>query len=399
MKYDFDKPVDRNNTCCVKYDALEAVFGKAGLLPLWVADMDFETPDFIIDALKERLEHPVLGYACDLPDYWPSVVDWQKRRNGWEIDPSHLAFVPGIVKGIGMVINVFTEPGDKIIIQPPVYHPFRLVPQKNGREIVWNPLKLTEHGYEMDLEQLESVIDGCRVLILSNPHNPAGVAWPVETLRRLAEICRRHGVIVISDEIHSDMYLFGKKHVPFATVSDAAREISITFAAPSKTFNIAGVITSYCVVPDDSLRERLFSWIHANEMDAKGIFPPVATAAAYRKGESWLEQMLAYVGQNVLYVEDFCREHIPGIVPMRPDASFLVWLDCRGLGLDHDALISLFVDKAGLALNDGAMFGPGGEGFMRMNVGTRKAVLEEAMERLAAAVASIQRLSALTASL
>lgn len=399
MKYDFDKPVDRNNTCCVKYDALEAVFGKAGLLPLWVADMDFETPDFIIDALKERLEHPVLGYACELPDYWPSVVDWQKRRNGWEIDPSHLAFVPGIVKGIGMVINVFTEPGDKIIIQPPVYHPFRLVPQKNGREIVWNPLKLTEHGYEMDLEQLESVIDGCRVLILSNPHNPAGVAWPVETLRRLAEICRSHGVIVISDEIHSDMYLFGKKHVPFATVSDAAREISITFAAPSKTFNIAGVITSYCVVPDDSLRERLFSWIHANEMDAKGIFPPVATAAAYRKGESWLEQMLAYVGQNVLYVEDFCREHIPGIVPMRPDASFLVWLDCRGLGLDHDALISLFVDKAGLALNDGAMFGPGGDGFMRMNVGTRKAVLEEAMERLAAAVASIQRLSALTASL
>lgn len=399
MKYDFDKPVDRNNTCCVKYDALEAVFGKTGLLPLWVADMDFETPDFIIDALKERLEHPVLGYACELPDYWPSVVDWQKRRNGWEIDPSHLAFVPGIVKGIGMVINVFTEPGDKIIIQPPVYHPFRLVPQKNGREIVWNPLKLTEHGYEMDLEQLESVIDGCRVLILSNPHNPAGVAWPVETLRRLAEICRRHGVIVISDEIHSDMYLFGKKHVPFATVSDAAREISITFAAPSKTFNIAGVITSYCVVPDDSLRERLFSWIYANEMDAKGIFPPVATAAAYRKGESWLEQMLAYVGQNVLYVEDFCREHIPGIVPMRPDASFLVWLDCRGLGLDHDALISLFVDKAGLALNDGAMFGPGGEGFMRMNVGTRKAVLEEAMERLAAAVASIQRLSALTASL
>ena len=389
MKYDFDKPVDRKNTCCVKYDALEAVYGRADLLPMWVADMDFETPDFIIDALRERLEHPVLGYACEHPDYWPSVVDWQKRRNGWEIDPSHLAFVPGIVKGIGMVVNVFTQPGDKIIIQPPVYHPFRLVPQNNGREIVWNPLKLTEHGYEMDLEQLESIIEGCRLLILSNPHNPAGVAWPVETLRGLAEICHRHGVLVVSDEIHSDMYLFGKKHVPFAMVSDIAREISITFAAPSKTFNIAGVITSYCVVPDDRLRERFFSWIHANEMDAKGIFPPVATSAAYRKGDSWLEQMLKYVEQNVLYVEDFCREHISGIVPMRPDASFLVWLDCRGLGLDHDALNSLFVDKAGLALNDGAMFGPGGEGFMRMNVGTRRAVLEEAMERLAAAVASI----------
>ena len=151
MKYDFDKPVDRKNTCCVKYDALEAVYGRADLLPMWVADMDFETPDFIIDALRERLEHPVLGYACEHPDYWPSVVDWQKRRNGWEIDPSHLAFVPGIVKGIGMVVNVFTQPGDKIIIQPPVYHPFRLVPQNNGREIVWNHLKLTEHGYEMDL--------------------------------------------------------------------------------------------------------------------------------------------------------------------------------------------------------------------------------------------------------
>ncbi len=389
MKYDFDGPVDRKNTCCVKYDSLEAVYGRNDLLPMWVADMDFETPDFIMDALRKRLEHPVLGYACEHPDYWPSVVDWQKRRNGWEIDPSFLAFIPGIVKGIGMVVNVFTKPGDKVIIQPPVYHPFRIVPQSNGREIVWNPLRLTEKGYEMDLEHLESVIDGCRLMILSNPHNPAGVAWPVETLRRLAEICRNHGVIVISDEIHSDMYLFGRKHVPFATVSDAAREISITFAAPSKTFNIAGIITSYCVVPDDRLRECFFGWLHANEMDAKGIFPPVATSAAYRNGDSWLEQMLEYVEGNILYLEDFCREHVPGIVPMRPDASFLVWLDCRGLGLRREALNSLFVDKAGLALNDGAMFGPGGEGFMRMNVGTRRAVLEEAMERLAAAVASL----------
>ena len=194
---------------------------------------------------------------------------------------------------------------------------------------------------------------------------------------------------MISDEIHSDMYLLGKKHVPFATVSDTARSISITFVAPSKTFNIAGVISSYCVVPDDALRERFFSWLHANEMDAKGIFPPVATVAAYRKGEEWLEQMLKYVEDNILYVEDFCREYIPGIKPMRPDASFLVWLECRGLGLDHDALNSLFLNKAGLALNDGAMFGPGGEGFMRLNIGTRRAVIEKAMKRLAEAVATL----------
>ncbi len=383
MNYDFDKFVERRGSCCVKYDALEAVYGNADLIPLWVADMDFETPDFIMDALRKRLEHPVLGYASEHPDYWPAVLDWQKKRNGWEIDPSHVAFIPGIVKGIGMAVNVFTEPGDKVIIQPPVYHPFRIVPQENGREIVWNPLILTDDGYKMDLEHLESIMDDrCRLLILSNPHNPAGIAWPVETLRELAEICARHNVVVISDEIHSDMYMWGKKHVPFATVSDTARHISVTFAAPSKTFNIAGVVTSYCVVPDEQLRKRFFGWLHASEMDAKGIFPPVATVAAYRHGKEWLEQMLSYVEGNIRFVEDFCRERIPALKPMRPDASFLVWLDCRGLGMDHDALNSLFLDKAKLALNDGAMFGPGGDGFMRMNVGTRRAVLEEALVRL-----------------
>jgi cystathionine beta-lyase len=271
-----------------------------------------------------------------------------------------------------------------------VYHPFRIVSENNGREVVYNPLILTEKGYEMDLEHLESIIDDrCRMLILSNPHNPGGTAWSAETLRKLADICAAHGIVVISDEIHSDMYLFGNRHIPFATVSEKAAEISITFAAPSKTFNIAGVVASYCVVPDDSLRERFFGWMKANEMNATGIFPPIATAAAYRNGDEWLSQMLEYVQDNVLYVEDFCRQYIPGVRALRPDASFLVWLDCRGLGLSHDRLVSLFVDDAGLALNDGEMFGPGGEGFMRLNVGTSRSVLAEAMERLAAAVAAL----------
>lgn len=389
-KYDFDKKVDRRATDCVKFDALERVYGRSDLIPLWVADMDFETPDFIIEALKKRLDHPVLGYTIDRPDYWKAVADWQSRHNGWEIDPSHMTFIPGIVKGIGMAVNVFTQPGDKIIIQPPVYHPFRIVPQENGREIVWNPLNLTDRGYEMDFDHLESIIDDrCRMLILSNPHNPAGIAWDSGTLSRLAEICDAHGIIVVSDEIHSDLCLWGGRHIPFATVSEAAGRISITFAAPSKTFNIAGIITSYCVVTDKELRERFFGWIRANEMDAKGIFPPIATYAAYTQGDDWLNQMLRYVEGNIIYVEDFCAAELPGIRPMRPDASFLVWLDCRGLGLDHDELISLFVDKAGLALNDGAMFGPGGDGFMRMNVGTSRSVLEEAMKRLKNALGSL----------
>lgn len=390
MVYDFDKVVIRSGTDCVKYDSLGSFFGREDLIPLWVADMDFETPDFIIDALKKRLEHPVLGYAGDYPEYWESIINWQKRRNGWEIERQEIAFIPGIVKGIGMAVNVFTAPGDKVIIQSPVYHPFRIVPQENGREIVWNPLKLTANAYEMDFEHLESVIDDrCKMLILANPHNPAGIAWSEETLVRLAEICADHGIIVISDEIHSDMPLFGSRHIPFASVSDKARDISISFAAPSKTFNIAGVISSYCVVKNEELRRRFFSWIHANEMDAKGIFAPVATTAAYTHGDEWLEQMLGYIEANVLFVEDYCRENIPGIRPMRPQASFLVWLDCRGLGLQHDELMSLFVDKAGLALNDGAMFGPGGDGFMRLNVGTRRVVLEEAFSRLQKAVAAL----------
>ena len=390
MVYDFDKIIDRRNSGCVKFDKLASVYGRDDLIPLWVADMDFETPDFVIDALKERLLHPVLGYAADHPDYWPAVIDWQRRRNGWEIDPEHLAFIPGIVKGIGMAVNVFTGPGDKIIIQPPVYHPFRIVSENNGREVVYNPLILTEKSYEMDLEHLESIIDDrCRMLILSNPHNPGGTAWSADTLRKLADICAAHGIVVISDEIHSDMYLFGNRHIPFATVSEKAAGISITFAAPSKTFNIAGIVASYCVVPDESLRNRFFGWMKANEMDAKGIFPPIATAAAYRNGEEWLAQMLEYVQENILYVEDFCCRRIPGVRALRPDASFLVWLDCRGLGLSHERLVSLFVDEARLALNDGEMFGPGGEGFMRLNVGTSRSVLVEAMERLAVAVAAL----------
>ena len=385
--YDFDKVIDRRGSGAVKADALKNVYGKEDLVPLWVADMDFETPDFIVDALRQRLEHPVFGYTVLPEDYWATVQKWILEHHGWQTECSWMTFIPGIVKGIGMAVNVFTRPGDKVIIQPPVYHPFRIVPQENGREIVWNPLVLTENGYRMDLEHLESVIDDrCRLLILSNPHNPAGIAWTAETLAELAEICARHDVIVVSDEIHSDMYLWGKKHIPFATVSDTARRISITFAAPSKTFNIAGVVSSYCVVPDDELRKRFFGWLHASEMDAKGIFPPVATAAAYRNGEEWLCQMLRYVEDNVRFVEDFCRERIPALKPMRPDASFLVWLDCRGLGLDHDQLVDLFINKAGLALNDGEMFNPGGQGFMRLNVGTPRKILKSALDRLHKAI-------------
>ncbi len=382
--YDFDKIIDRRGTGAFKTDRLKAVFGKEDLHALWVADMDFETPDFIIDALKERMEHPVFGYTVEPEDYRPSICDWIASHHGWEIRKEWLCYIPGIVKGIGMAVNALLEKDEKVIIQPPVYHPFRLVPQKNRREVVFNPLRPTEDGsYEMDFENLEAVCDEkCRMLILSNPHNPAGITWSRETLQRLAAFCHRKGIIVISDEIHCDMALFGNRHIPFASVSEEAAACSITFGAPSKTFNIAGIVSSYAVVPDEDLRARFYSWIEANEMGSAHIFAPIATIAAFRKGEEWRRQMVEYIEGNIEFIIRFCKDNIPQIKPLRPQASFLVWLDCRELGLAHEELTDLFINKAGLALNDGETFNPGGEGHMRLNVGCPRKILETAMNNL-----------------
>lgn len=386
--YNFDEIIDRSGSGDLKHEALLPRWGRNDLLPLWVADMDFATPDFVVDALKARLSPPIFGYTIEPADYRPTIIDWNESHHCWKIKPEWISFIPGIVKGIGFVVNVFTKPGEKVIIQPPVYHPFRMTPEDNGREVVFNPLRLREDGYyDMDFDNLSEVCDDkCRVLILSNPHNPAGVCWSKETLQRLADFCYEHNIIVISDEIHSDMALFGNRHVPFASVSERAADISITFTAPTKTFNMAGIVSSYAVISNDDLRQRFYGWLKANELDEPTIFAPIATIAAYQKGERWRKQMLAYVEDNVRFVEDYCRERIPGVRPFRPQASFLVWLNCRGLELNHDKLLELFIDKAHLALNDGEMFGPGGEGFMRLNVGTPRSVLRQALEQLAKAV-------------
>ena len=387
-QYNFDQVIDRHHTGALKTDVLEERYGDANLLPLWVADMDFATPSFIVDALRRRLEHPIFGYTVDPADYWPSVIDWLRDHHQWDVRREWLSFIPGIVKGIGFAVNVFVRPDEKVIIQPPVYHPFRLTPEGNKREVVFNPLlRRADGSYAMDFDGLSRVADEkCRMLILSNPHNPAGIVWDEETLRRLAAFCHERGIIVVSDEIHADMALFGHKHHPFASVSPEAAACSITFGAPSKTFNIAGIVSSYSVVPNEKLRRPFYEWLAANELNEPTLFAPIATVAAFREGEEWRRQMLAYVEDNVRFVEDYCREHIPAVKPLRPEASFLVWLDCRALGLSHDALVDLFVKRAHLALNDGEMFGPGGEGFMRLNVGTPRSVLRTALHSLAAAI-------------
>jgi cystathionine beta-lyase len=390
--YNFDTVIDRRNSDALKYNVLQERYGDANLLPLWVADMDFATPNFIIDALKQRLEHPVLGYATIPDDYFPCIVDWLKTHHNWSVKQEWLSFIPGIVKGIGFAINVFLKEDEKVIIQTPVYHPFRIVPEMLNREVVFNPLIENADGtYSMDFDNLAQVADSkCRMLILSNPHNPAGIVWSAETLRKLADFCSAHNIIVISDEIHCDMVLWGNKHTPFATVSEAAANCSITFGAPSKTFNIAGVVSSYSIIPNDELRTKYYNWLVANELNEPTIFSPIATIAAFRKGEAWRKEMLAYIEGNINYVIDFCKQHIPQIKPLKPDASFLVWLDCRALDLSHKQLVDLFVKDAKLALNDGAMFGEKGNGFMRLNVATPRSVLTTALNQLSSAIKNKQ---------
>ena len=394
MLYDFDKIVDRRGSGAIMTDNLQAVFGRDDLLPLWIADMYFETPAPIRQAIEKRLEHQIYGYSIAPDSYWWSIRDWELQLHGWSIEREQLTFIPGIVRGIAFVLECFTKPGDKVVVQPPVYMPFLNLPRANGRKIVYNPLVFDEKKgtYRMDLENLEAVClaESPKVLILSNPHNPAGIVWPEADLAGLADICKRFGVLVISDEIHADMTLGAHKHHPFPTVSADAAANSITFAAPSKTFNMAGIVSSFCVVPDPAIRKKFFGYLQANELNGTMFLSTVATEAAYKHCGVWRQQMLAYVKENVDFVCKWLPERIPGIRPVRPQASFLVWLDCRGLGLDHDRLIDLFVNRAQLALNDGEAFGPGGEGHMRMNVGAPRAMLAEAIDRLETAVQTLK---------
>lgn len=390
MKYDFDRIIERKGTGALKYDALKERYGRDDLLPLWVADLDFETPDFITDAIRKRLDHSLFGYTITPAELWDTVAKWIYEHHEWKVRTEWLTFIPGVMKGVGAVINTFVNEDEKVIILPPVYHPFRLTPLGNEREVVYSPLKRVGDSYEIDFDNLARVADDkCRLLILSNPHNPAGITWNRETLTRLADFCHERNIIVISDEIHSDLALFGNRHIPFATVSDKAAEISITFGAPSKTFNTAGIVNSYAIVPNDTLRRRFFKWLDANELSEPHLFAPIAIIAAFTKGEEWRRQLISYIEGNILFLEDYLSRNIPQIKPIRPQATFLVWLDCSGLGLDHERLVDLFVNKAHLALNDGEMFGLGGEGFMRLNTGTPRAILAKALEQLKEAVCTL----------
>ncbi|MDL2256439.1 PatB family C-S lyase [Parabacteroides sp. OttesenSCG-928-K15] len=386
-QYNFDEIIDRRATSSFKYDKLKEIFGRDDLLSLWVADMDFRTPDFIVNALRKRCDHEVFGYTFAPDAYYESIQAWVEYKYHWHVEREWINYIPGIVKGIAFAVECFSEEGDKIIIQPPVYHPFRLVPEQLGRQVVNNPLRLVDGQYSMDFEHLESIVDErCKILILCSPHNPGGIVWSRDTLLRLADFCKKHNILVISDEIHAEMTFPGNKHYPFPTLSANAAANSITFMAPSKTFNMAGIVSSYTVIPDPVIREKFFQFLHARELGEGTLFAYEATTAAYTYGAEWLQQMRQYVMGNINYADEYLQKHIPQIKAYLPQASFLLWLDCRELGMSQDELVHFFIHRAGLALNDGSMFGPGGEGFMRMNVGCPRSIIDQALQSLHKAV-------------
>ena len=390
MKYNFDEIIDRTGTSCVKWDIREMFFKKQDVLPMWVADMDFKTPDFIVDAVKQRAEHPVYGYTIRPESYYTSLINWIDKKHRWKIDKDWVIFSPGIVPAVNMAVMAYTKPGDKIIVQPPVYFPFFGAVKDNGRQLVNNQLKLNNGRYDMDFEDLEKQIDNrTRMIIISNPHNPGGSAWTKEELTRLGEICIKHNLILISDEIHSDLAIPPNKHTVAANLSKEIAGVTVTMMAPSKTFNLAGMASSSVIISNEKLRNDFQIMLDRVHVGMGNLFGMVASEAAYTHGEEWLNQMLIYVKGNIDFMEEYISKNIPKVKMIRPEATYMVWLDFRELAMDNDILKQFIIEKAGLGLNDGPVFGPGGEGFQRINLACPRAYVEEAMNRLENAIKTL----------
>ena len=385
MKYNFDEIIPRKNSDCLKYDKLQEMFGTDDALSMWIADMDFRTPPFVIEALRRRLDHEVLGYTFCSPQWKPAIQNWVSRHYGWDVKEEEIGFVGGIVPAISFAVQCFTAPGDKILIQPPVYHPYHHVVKDLGRTLVYNPLRLVNGQFEIDFEDFERKIVGCKLFLLCNPHNPGGRVWNADELVRIADICARNSVIVISDEIHCDMALTGYKHTVFATVSEAAAQNSVTLMAASKTFNIAGLKSSYHIIQNEALRKQYSEYLTRSELDTAHLFATTAVAVAYNEGDEWLAQMLSYVEENIAFLDKYLKENMPKISFIRPQASYLVFLDARELGMPQERLVEFFLKEAKVAMNDGTMFGQEGAGFMRMNLGCPRATLQQALEQIKAA--------------
>ena len=389
MNYNFDEVVCRKHTDALKLEALAPRWGRTDLLPMWVADMDFKTPPFIVEVMKKRMECEVFGYTVKPESWYEAIISWQKRRHKWTITKEMISFVPGVVPALAMAVQAFTQRGEKVMIQQPVYNPFAQVIRNNHRELVNCPLELKDGQYHINFKLFEKKIKGCKLFLFCHPHNPGGRVWTLEELKKVATICAQNNVIIVADEIHADLTLLPYEHIPFASVSEEAKQNSVVFASPSKAFNMAGLATSYAVIANPTLRRRFESYVEGNELAGGNVFAFNTVVAAYNKGEEWLQQMLTYVQGNIDEVVSYIKENIPQLKVIIPQASYLVFIDFSALQLNQKDIVALCTNRAHLALNDGSIYGEEGNGYMRINLACPRSVVRQALAQLKDAITSI----------
>lgn len=386
MKYDFDEVIDRSKNRSAKYDERIKKFGTSDVIPLWVADMDFRTAQPIIDACVKKAQEGIWGYTSRPDSYFEAVQEWEKKRNQWDVDPSLMSWSLGVVPAMSAMIQFFSHVGDKILIQTPVYSEFYDIIESQNRVVVENLLQEKDGVWSIDFDDFKEKAKECKIFLLCNPHNPLGMVWTAEELKKMADICIEEDVLLISDEIHSDLIFHGKKHIPAATLSDHIAKRTITCVSATKTFNLAGLQASTTIFPNLEMKQKFDDYWNKLDIHRNNAFSSVAMEAAYKEGEEWLEQLLEYLSDNFDFIKEYCQTYIPKIKPNIPDATYLVWLDCRELGMDNEELHRFMIQDAKLGLNDGNTFGHHLNGFMRLNAACPRSVLQKALEQLQNAV-------------
>ncbi len=390
MKYNFDEIIDRSNTNSVKWNFNKELLGYEDVIPMWIADMDFKTVPEVTEQIIKRANHGIYGYSERMDSYFDSVINWMKKRHNLDVKREWICSTPGIVPGLNFMIKAFTKPGDKIIVQSPVYYPFYNAIKNSKCEIICNGLKFEDEKYSMDFEDLEEKIKDpkVKIMILCNPHNPIGRVWTKEELIKLGEICISNGVVVISDEIHSDLVYKDFKHTSFASISESFRDNSITCTAPSKTFNLAGLQVSNLIISNKDLRDKFQDFVEKLGLKRMNLFGIIACEAAYNYGEQWLDELIEYLDENKKFVQNFINERIPKLKVIEAEGTYLLWVDCRALKMNGEQLKNFMLTKAGVAFDEGFIFGSAGEGFERINIACPRNILKKALERIEKAVNS-----------
>lgn len=390
--YNFDKMIKRDQTNSVKYDLRKLYFKKEDVIPMWVADMDFETPKFIRDAVEKRATHPIYGYSIKPDSYYQSIINWLNTRHQWDIKKGDISFSPGVVPGFTLAIMAYSKPGDKVVVQPPVYFPFFQAVTDNGRELLHNQLIEKDNYYTIDFEDLEAKLSDpkTKILLLSSPHNPVGRVWSKEELGKMTALCAKYNVVLLSDEIHCDLVFKEYEHTPAAKINEQAKELCVTFMAPSKTFNMAGLSTSFLIIQNEELKKKYDEVLSAFHLGMGNVFGNEALEAAFNEGGEWLDELMEYLSNSAEFVKTYLEENIPEITYRKPEATYLLWLNCKSLHLSDEELQEFFVKEAGLGLNNGSIFGAGGSGYMRMNIACPIEITKKALSQLKEAISKLK---------